>query len=323
MKVNNLAALSDMAVFVAVAETGGFSAAARRLLASKAMVSVAVSRLEGELGVKLFQRTTRRLSLTEAGASMLPHAQRSLSAARDAEEAATQAQTLPRGLLRVNAPMSFGLKHVVPALGDFARAHAEIRVELVLDDRLLDLVEGGFDLALRIGALSDSGLVAQRLGTSHNVLVAHPEYVERAGRPTTPSALKEHATLLYSLSSTASRWVLTRGSKTESVAVSPLLRANSSLALLEAAKQGLGIASVPRFLVGEELADGTLIQLLPDWELPQHGVFALTTARDHVPRKTRAFIDFFRARIGTPPYWERGVAKKPRYRLPSRSSRRA
>jgi len=308
---NNRPTLDDLAVFVAVAESDGFSAAARRLHASKAMVSVAISRLEAQLGVKLFQRTTRRISLTEAGQAMLPHAQRSMLAARDAEEAATETRTSPRGELRVNAPMSFGLKHVVPALGDFASAHSEIRVDLVLDDRVLDLVEGGFDLALRIGALSDSGLIAHRLATSYNVLVAHPEYLSRVGRPTTPAALKAHATLLYSLSSTAARWVLTKGSKTESIAVRPLLRANSGMALLEASKQGLGIASVPRFLVGEELAQGSLVQVLADWTLPEHGIFALTTARDHVPRKTRAFIDFFRARIGSPPYWERGRTKAP------------
>jgi DNA-binding transcriptional LysR family regulator len=307
---NNSGGLQDLAVFVAVAETEGFSAAARRLAVSKAMVSVAIARLEARLGVRLFQRTTRRISLTEAGAATLPHAQRSLLAARDAEEAATQSLASPRGVLRINAPMSFGLLHVVPALGAFAKTYAEVRVDLVLDDRVLDLVEGGFDLALRIGTLGDSGLVAQRIGTSRNVLVAHPDYLARAGEPRTPSDLLEHAALVYSLSSTGARWVLTRGSKSETVRVSGPLQANSSLALHQALLQGLGLARIPRFIVGDDLARGTLVQVLPEWSLAEQGIFALTTARTYLPRKTRVFIDFLRERIGEPPYWEPGGRKR-------------
>lgn len=303
MKQNNPLGLDDLAVFVAVAETEGFSSAARRLSVSKGTVSVAVSRLEARLGVRLFQRTTRSLSLTEAGAATLPHAQRSLLAARDAEEAAPQALASPRGVLRINAPMSFGLLHVVPAIADFAKAHPEVRVDLVLDDRVLDLVEGGFDLAVRIGTLPDSGLFAQRVGVSRNVLVAHPDYLARAGRPKAPKHLSEHAALLYSLSPTGSRWTLTRGSKVETVRVAGPLQANSSLALHRALHQGLGLARIPLFIVGEELASGRLEQVLPEWSLPEQAIVVLTTARE-LPRKTRAFIDFFRMRVGEPPYWE-------------------
>ena len=298
--------LQDLAIFAAVAEAEGFSAAARRLGLSKAMVSVAVSRLEQRLGVRLMQRTTRRLSLTEAGSATLPHAQRALLAARDAEEAATQSLTSPRGVLRVNAPMSFGLLHVVPALGVFARTYPEVRVDLVLDDRVLDLVEGGFDLALRIGTLPDSTLIAQRLGRSQNVLVAHPAYLARAGKPATPADLAEHAALLYSLSSVGPRWTLTRGTRSETVRVSGPLQANSSLALRQAVLQGLGLARLPLFSVGDDLAAGRLVRVLPAWAMPEQSIYALHTSRDHLPRKTRAYIDFFRARIGERPYWERG-----------------
>lgn len=323
MKTNNGGALQDLAVFVAVAETEGFSAAARRLGASKAMVSVAIARLEARLGVRLLQRTTRRLSLTEAGAAALPHAQRSLLAARDAEEAATHGLASPRGVLRINAPMSFGLLHVVPALGEFAETHAEVRVDLVLDDRVLDLVEGGFDLALRIGTLSDSGLVAQRLATSRSVIVAHPDYLARAGEPRTPGDLAGHAALLYSLSTTGSRWELTRGPKRETVRVRGPLLANSSLALHRALLQGLGLARVPLFIVGDDLAQGRLVQVLPEWQSPEQGIFALTTARDHLPRKTRAFIECFRARLGDPPYWEHGGTTTAPSRVKRRSAGKA
>ncbi len=313
--------LQELAIFVAVAETEGFSAAAKRLGASKAMVSVAIARLEARLGVRLFQRTTRRLSLTEAGAATLPHAQRSLLAARDAEEAATQALASPRGVLRVSAPMSFGLLHVVPALGAFAKAHAEVQVDLVLDDRIVDLVEGGFDLAIRIAALPDSGLIAHRIGTNRSVLVAHPEYLARAGTPRTPGELAEHAVLLYTLSTSGSRWPLTRGAKTETIRVSGPLKVNSSLALHRAVHAGLGIARIPLFAVGEDLARGALVQVLPDWKSPEQGIFAVTTAREYLPRKTRAFIDFFRERIGEPAHWDRDLPTPARAKQRRRQRR--
>lgn len=303
--------LTELAIFVAVAEAQGFSAAARRLGLSKAMISVTISRLEERLGVRLFQRTTRRLSLTEAGTASLPHAQRALLAARDAEEAATHSRSTPRGVLRVNAPMSFGLLHVVPALGAFARAFPEIEVDLVLDDRVLDLVDGGFDLALRIGALPDSSLVAHPLARSRNVMVAHPDYLARAGTPTAPSELAGHAVLLYSLASTGARWELRRGGRRESVRVRGPLKANSSLAIRQGVLQGLGIARLPEFIAGEDLHGGRLVRVLPAWSLPDQPIHALTTARDYVPQKTRAFIDFFRARLGDQPYWERGLPAPP------------
>jgi DNA-binding transcriptional LysR family regulator len=298
--------LQELAVFAAVAETHGFSAAARRLGTSKSMVSTAVSRLEQRWGVRLLERTTRRLSLTEAGAAVLPHAQRLVVAARDAEEAAMQARLTPRGVLKINAPMSFGLLHLVPALGAFAARYPEVKVELVLDDRVLDLTEGGFDLAVRIGNLSDSTLVTHRLGRSRNVIVACPEYLARAGTPKTPASITEHAALVYSVPTSALRWTLTRDGHEETVRVLPRLLVNSSLALEVAVHQGLGLARLPEFIVGKQLSEGTLVRVLPDWSLPEQGIFALTTTRDQIPRKTSAFIEFFRERLGAPAYWETG-----------------
>jgi DNA-binding transcriptional LysR family regulator len=305
--------LQDLAIFVAVAETEGFTSAAKRLGVSKAMVSTSVTRLEKQLGVRLLQRTTRRLSLTEAGAATLPHAQRALLAARDAEEAATHTLASPRGVLRINAPMSFGLLHVAPALAEFAKLYPEVTVDLALDDRVLDLAEGGFDLALRIGTLPDSSLIGQRLARIRNVIVAHPKYLARAGKPSSPAGLAAHAALTYSLSTSGTRWVLTRGTRTETVRVTGPLQANSSLALHQALHQGLGLARIPLFIVGEDLAKGRLVEVLPSWKLPDLTLHALTTARDYLPRKTHVFIDFFRKRVGHPPYWEQGLAA-PRMR---------
>ncbi len=301
--------IQDLAVFAAVAEARGFSSAARRLGVSKAMVSVAVARLEARLGVRLFQRTTRKLSLTEAGASALPHAERAWSAARDAEEAATRAATEPRGTLRINAPMTFGLLQVAPALGAFALSYPEVTVDLELDDRVLDLVEGGFDMAVRIASLADSSLVAQRIGKNRNVIVAHRDYLARAGRPARPADLTRHAALVYSLSPTGARWTFTRGKKKEVVDVTGPVRANSTLALREALLQGLGLGRAPLFAVAEDIAGGRLEQVLPAWRLPEQGIYAVTTSREHVPRKTRAFIAFLRDRIGDPPVWERLVSE--------------
>lgn len=304
--MNNPGALppAELAVFAAVAEANGFSAAARRLGVSKAMVSQAVARLEAQLGVQLLRRTTRQLSLTEAGQAMLPHVQRALGALQEACDAATDTRRAPRGTLRLNAPMSFGLLHVMPALSAFAQLYPEVRVDLVLDDRALDLTKGGFDLTMRIGTLADSGLISQALGRSRNVLVAHPDYVARHGSPAEPAALAGHALLVYSLSSSAARWTLVRGTHSESVRVRGRLQANSSLALQRALLDGLGIARIPWFVAGQDLAAGRLLRVLPDWHLPEQGIYALTSAREHLPRKTRAFIDFFRERVGDPPYWE-------------------
>lgn len=302
------AGLDDLLVFAAVAEAQGFSAAARRLGVSKAMVSAAVARLEARLGVRLLQRTTRRLSLTEAGTAALPHAQRARVAAQDAQEAAVSLLVSPRGVLKVNAPMSFGVLHVAPALGAFASAYPEVQVDLVLDDRQLDLVGGGFDLAIRIGTLADSSLVASSIGRNRNVLVAHADYLARAGMPDAPSELAAHAALVYSLSATGSMWTLSRGGRSESVKVDGPLKANSSIALREAALQGLGIARLPLFVAGPDLAEGRLQQVLPEWTLPEQGIHLVTAARGQQPRKVTVFGDFLRVRIGDPPYWEGGVA---------------
>lgn len=309
MNVNSALPLAELAVFVAVAEAEGFSAAARRLGVSKAMVSTAVARLESKLGVRLFQRSTRRLSLTEDGAAALPHAQRAIEAAQDAEDAATQSRATPRGTLKVNAPMSFGLLHIVPALGEFARAFPDVSVDLVLDDRVVDLVAGAFDVGVRIGVLSDSGLVALRIGRNRSALVAHADYLARAGTPKKPADLAGHATLAYSLG--PGDWLLRQGRRSETVKLRPTLRANSSLALHQAALQGLGVARLPLFVCGDDLAGHRLVEVLPDWQLPEMPIHLVTPSREHLPRKTRAFIEFFRSRMSDPPAWEQQPSRHP------------
>lgn len=292
-------------IFVAVAETEGFSAAARRLSLSKAKVSTAVSQLEQRLGVRLLQRSTRRLSLTDDGRATLPHAQRALQASRDAEEAASESRARPRGPLKVNAPMSFGLLHVAPHVASFVRKFPDVNVDLAFDDRLVDLIEGGFDLGVRIGVLSDSSLIAQRIGRSRMALVASAAYVKKHGAPRKPEDLGQHATLVYSLA--PSTWVLTQGRRTQSIRLRPALKANSSLALKEPLLDGVGIARMPIFSIADELKAKRLVPLLTEWELPELPIHVVTTAREHTPLKTRAFVDHLKKCWGEPLSWERAA----------------
>lgn len=286
--------LDDLAVFRAVAEQGGFSAAARQLGLSKAAVSVAVTRLEAGLGVRLFQRTTRRLSLTDAGRAALPPARDALAAAQDAVDAAVSQRTRPVGTLRITAPMSFGILHVAPALAEFAARYPELDVALDLDDRFVDLVQGAYDLALRIGAMADSSLVATTISRSSNVLVASPGYLERRGAPRNPGELPRHDAVGYALAADALDWRLRRGRRTARIAVRPRVTTNSSLALKAIVANGYGIARVPYFAVIDELRDGRLVRVLPEWTLPELPIRLVTTSRRQLPLKTKLLQDHLR-----------------------------
>lgn len=293
--------------FVAVVEASGFAAAARRLGLTTSAVSKQVGKLEAGLSVRLLHRTTRRLSLTEAGEAFLAHARRALAEAAAAREAVVALSGAPRGELRLGAPMSFGILHIAPALAPFIAAYPDLRVDMVLDDRVQDLVAGGFDLAIRIGELGGSGSVlARRLASASGVLCASPDYLARRGAPRAPADLLAHDTLLYAYSASANEWPLDGVGGPESVRVSPRLVSNNSLALREAALAGAGVLRVPAFVVGDDLAAGRLMRVLPEWRPPALDLYAVFPDRAYVPLKARAFVEFLQARLGDPPYWERG-----------------
>ncbi|MFA7431325.1 MAG: LysR family transcriptional regulator [Rhodospirillaceae bacterium] len=297
--------LSGMAVFVRVVEEESFSAAARVLGLSKSAVSKQVAALEERLGARLLNRTTRRLALTDAGTAFFERAQRILADAEEAEAAVTQLSTAPRGVLRVNAPVTFGVQHLGPLLPAFMAAYPELAVDLVLNDRFVDLVEEGFDVAVRIGRLSDSSLIARRLAPLRRLLVASPEYVAVHGAPQQPDDLRNHACLLYTYLLRGDAWSLTGpNGRTTEVRVTGRLRANNGDVLRSALLGGMGIAYTPSFIVGRDLAEGRLVRVLPGWEDVSAAVYAVHPHARLVPPKVRAFVDFLAERFAGPSSWD-------------------
>ncbi|MEE8189064.1 MAG: LysR family transcriptional regulator [Kiloniellales bacterium] len=297
--------LDAMAVFARVVEAESFSQAARELGLSKSAVSKQVSRLEEALGVRLLNRTTRRLSLTEAGAAYYEGCQRVVAEAEAAEQAVTQLAAAPRGRLRVNAPMSFGVRRVGPALPDFMARYPELSVEMTLNDRFVDLVEEGFDVGVRIAKLEDSSLIARRLAPNRRVLCAAPAYMAERGQPAALDDLQDRECLLYSYQTAGDVWRLCGPGGERRLRVTGRLRINNGDALLAAAIGGLGIAFLPTFICGEDLRAGRLVHILPEWSEPADtAVYAVYPAARHLSPKVRVFVDFLAERFGGTPYWD-------------------
>ncbi|MCP1290823.1 LysR family transcriptional regulator [Chromobacterium sp. S0633] len=284
---------SEIRAFVCVAELGSFAAAAERLELSRAMVTKLVSSLEGRLGVRLMHRTTRRLSLTEAGETYLGQAGGLLAELDDLDARLSHGASSPVGRLRVSAPVSFGMRYLGRAVAGFHLQYPQIEVELNLNDRRVDLVEEGFDLGLRVSNLSDSSLVARRLARIRDLVVAAPSYLQRCGTPATPADLAEHQCLLYALTAQPNLWDFTAPDGSSGrVKVKGMLRANNGDILTDAAVHGMGVILQPRFLVEQGLADGTLVPLFSDYDWHCLDLSAVYPARRHVPGKVRAFVDY-------------------------------
>jgi DNA-binding transcriptional LysR family regulator len=298
--------ITGLQVFAKVASLGSFTAAARALGMSQSMATKHVDAIENRLGTKLLHRTTRRLSLTEAGQRYLESAERILAEMEEAEQAAAETVE-PRGTLRVAGPLSFGFREIAPALADFARLYPRVKVDFGLSDRIVDLVEEGWDLAIRIAALKDSTLVARKLAPIRVMLCAAPAYLERHGTPRTVADLKDHNCLGYTLPSAANagRWLF--GTDAPIVAeVSGNLVASNGDALRVAALAGQGIIYQPTFLVADDLRAGRLKALALDHPVPAFGnAYAVYPPSRHVPTKVRRFIDFLAERWAGVPPWDR------------------
>jgi DNA-binding transcriptional LysR family regulator len=296
--------LAAMGVFVEVVTAAGFSAAARRMGMSRSAVSKHIAELEADLGVQLLFRTTRRVSPTEAGRAYFERCRAILAEVAETEAAISDADQQPRGLLRVNAPMSFGILHLSPAVADFMKAHPNLQVQMTLDDRFVDPVAEGFDITIRIADLDDTSLIARRITAARMAICATPDYLSAHGTPMVPADLKDHDCLHYGNLPSGLNWTLSGPGGVERVPISARLCTNNGQVLRDAALAGLGICALPTFIIGPELQAGRLVTVLPEYGFGDSAVHALYAPGRHLAAKVRVFIDFLVARFGTRPSWD-------------------
>ena len=282
----------EMRTFCAVAEAGSFVRAAEALAVSKAAVSRHVGELEARLGVRLLHRTTRRLSLTGEGEIFCARSKELLAGLEEAESELRSRSSAARGVLRINAPVTFGILHLAPLWGTFRERHPQVRLDLTLSDRTVDLVEEGYDVAIRIAALPDSTLVSKRLAGTRIVLCASPRYLEASGVPSHPSELAKHTVIAYRYWSTGDDWQFNGPGGRVSVRTKPIMHSNSGDTCRAMALEHHGVILQPDFLIGRDLADGTLVELLPQFHAQELGIYAIYPTRKHVSPKVRALIGF-------------------------------
>ncbi|NOH61752.1 LysR family transcriptional regulator [Vibrio sp. RE88] len=293
--------LDAIPFFLEVVKHASFAKAARELGVSRSAVNKRVIQLEDSLGVRLLHRTTRQVSLTEAGIHFYQHVNRAYYWLQKAEDAATSQQSKAIGTLKISAPMSFGRLTLAPLIPSFLEQFPSIQIDMTMSDDYVDIVAGGYDLAIRGGDLDDSSLIARKLITSHSVVCASPSYFVTTSRaaPVHPSELTQYNALIYRHTSETSEWTFAQGNQIESVAVEGNYRVNNSEVLLTAAIQGLGIARLPDFIAAPYLQSGELIQLLPDYAMPEKSIYAIFPEREHMPIKLRVFLDYLTQKLMT------------------------
>lgn len=295
--------LTSMKVFAAVVDTGSFAAAADRLDMSRAMTSKYVAHLEEHLGTRLLQRTTRKLTLTESGASYYERCVQILADILEAEEGALHLTEAPRGTLRLTMPVSFGILHMGPVMSSYMKQYPEVKIDILLTDRRVDLLEEGLDLAVRIGPMPESGLIAKKLASDRVAICAAPEYLQRCGTPKTPADLAHHNCLSYSYAATGDEWTLSGPGGTHSVKVSGTLRATNGDMVKLAVLGGVGLMRQPTFLIAEELRSGRLVEVLTDYKSSELGIYAVYPSRKHLSAKVRTFVDFIASAFSLKKDW--------------------
>ncbi|MCZ4281838.1 LysR family transcriptional regulator [Kiloniella laminariae] len=299
--------LNEMAVFAAVVEYESFTASARALGVSKSAVSKQINRLEDRLGIRLLNRTTRRLSLTEAGAVFFESCQQIISIAQEAEQAVSQLSNTPRGVLKINAPMSFGIKQMGPLLAAFQKTYPEIEIDVVLNDQVVDLVDEGFDVGIRIGSLMDSRLMAKKVADCRMAVVASPTFLPPEEEPTVPAELSGLNYLQYSYLPRKSGLKFSRDEGQVTVQVKGKMTANNGDFILSAVMAGMGIACMPTFICGDLIQQKRLKQLLPQWEIDTDiAIYLVYPVNRNLPPKVRAFIDFVSKHFSGRPVWDKG-----------------
>jgi DNA-binding transcriptional LysR family regulator len=301
-----MSALGELEIFTTIVEEESFTDAADVLGVSKSHVSKQLRRLEDRLGARLLNRTTRQQSLTDVGAAFYERCRQILDDLEEAEQAVNRMQTAPHGTLRLTVPMSFGINYLAEATTEFMREHEALKVELSFADRVVDLIAEGFDLAVRIGVLEDSGLMARKLADMERFIVASPGYLEEHGAPTSLDDLDDHECLLYSYQRTGASWPLRGPDGTEKlVRVDGRFRANNGDALLEAARCGIGLAFLPDFITAGALERGELVTVLDEWVDDRPAIWALYPHTRHLSAKVRLYIDFLVERFGPVAPWTR------------------
>lgn len=297
--------LEAMNAFVKVVALGSYAEAARALGLTRSAVSKAVMELEHHLGARLLDRTTRRVGPTEAG---LAYYERCLDVLSRIEETELQISRLhhePKGLLRINAPMSFGALYLGSAIADFMAAYPDLRIELTLTDRFIDPIEEGVDVTIRIAALNDSSLIARKLAATRIVIAASPAYLDKHGTPAALADLLQHHCLVYGQTSTLAKWALQSGGEILNTPVHSLLCSNNGDVLRSAALAGHGLVNLPTFLIGSDLAARRLRVVMAEHAPPPLGIFALYAPNRYLAVKTRVFIDFLAQRFAGVPEWDR------------------
>ena len=294
--------LTALNVFRHAVELGSFAAASRHLGLSPAAISKNISELEAHLAVRLLNRTTRRMSLTEAGALYYDRVVQVLDDLEDADGALGPMQQVPKGLLRVSAPMTLTLARLSSAMPAFLSRYPEISLDLRMDDRRVNIVEDGFDIAIRASdKLEDSSLVARKLMSMPHVVCAAPSYLDRHGTPLSPGDLKDHTCIQFTLSGHADEWTFSKADASASVPIDGRYKATSSLAVRDALVAGFGLSLIPRLYVAEDIAQGRLRTVLDDWSPVETSVYAVYPSRRHVVAKVRAFLDFLVEELGEGP----------------------
>jgi DNA-binding transcriptional LysR family regulator len=292
--------LREMELFVRVVETGSFSAAARDLKLGQPAISKTIAALEERLGVRLLARSTRQLSPTEAGTAFYEHALRAIAEANEADAAAQGAGAGLEGRLRICAPVTFARLHLVPKLGGFLDAHPRLRLELVMDDRVIDLVAENIDAALRLGNLSDSSLRARKLAEAERYVVATPAYFKKRGLPANPTELMEHDGIVYGQASGGQEWLFRRGTSETSIRLRARLTLSAAEGVREAVLAGQGFAITSRWMFAPELASGTVLPVLKEWTLPPMELWVIYPSGKLTSTKARAFTKWFETTITKP-----------------------
>lgn len=303
-----------MRVFTAVVDAGSFIGAAEKLELSRGMATRYLSQLEAHLGVRLLNRSTRRLSLTEAGNDYYQRAVQVLGMVEEAESSVAQQAARPRGTLRVTSSVAFGIHHLGWAITEYLQKYPDVQIDVTLNDRIVDLIEEGFDLAIRVAADIDPGLIARKITYARIVACASPGYLRQHGVPAAPDDLAGHNCLSYVYGHPDNEWRFRRRGVERAVRVTGNLRGNNGDILLNAAIEGLGVILHPTFLAYAALREKKLVRILDDWETDDLGVYAVYPNRKFLPPKVRSFIDFLAERLGPEPYWD--FAGEPRQAMP-------